>query len=190
MRIVKIIGIEGSPRKNGNTEKLVRRVLSGVEEAGGTTEFFKLADLTINHCQGCGACRATGACVMPDDMDRLVEAIQASDAVVLGSPIYVWQVSGMTKVFMDRLCRLLTPTYQSRLNGPKKIAFAYTQGNPDVDLFKPYFEYQEKVFPFLGFTWAGRIQAAGTRTKEDILAQEETLVKAGLLGRDLVVAER
>lgn len=183
---MKIIGIEGSPRKNGNTEKLVRRVLAGVEEAGGSTEFFKLADLTINHCQGCGVCRATGACTVKDDMDRLVDAIQQSDGVVLGSPIYVWQVSGMTKVFMDRLCRLLTPEYKSRLNGPKRIAFAYTQGNPDAELFKPYFEYQEKVFPFLGFTLAGRIQAAGTRTKEDILAQEKTLVRAGLLGRGLV----
>lgn len=186
---MKIIGIEGSPRKTGNTEKLVRRILAGVEEAGGTSEFFKLADLTINHCQGCGACRATGACAMQDDMDRLIDAIQASDAVVLGSPIYMWQVSGMIKVFMDRLCRLLTPTYQSRLNGPKKIAFAYTQGNPDAKLFTPYFEYQEKVFPILGFTPAGRIQAVGTRTSEDILTQEETLVRAARLGRELVIAQ-
>lgn len=185
---MKIIAIEGSPRKNGNTEKLVRRVLAGVEEAGGTTEYFKLADLELHHCQGCGTCRATGDCVIKDDMDRLLEAIQGSDGIILGSPIYAWQVSGMTKVFMDRLCRLLTPTYQSRLNGPKKIAFAYTQGNPDADMFKPYFEYQEKVFPFLGFTWAGRVQAAGTRAKEDVLAQEETLARAARFGRDLVAS--
>jgi multimeric flavodoxin WrbA len=183
---MKIIGIDGSPRKNGNTEKLLRKVLSGCQEAGGQTEFLKLADLTINFCRGCGTCRATGECVMQDDMDRVVEAIQQSDVIVLGSPIYAWQVSGNTKVFMDRLCRLLTPTYESRLNGPKKIAFVYTQGNPDADLFKPYFDYQEKLYPFLGFTVAGRIQATGTRAKEDILAQEDTLARARAFGRDLV----
>ncbi len=183
---MKIIGIDGSPRKNGNTEKLLRKVLDGVAEAGGETEFLKLADLAINYCRGCGTCRATGECVLEDDMDRVVEAIQQSAIVVLGSPVYAWQVSGNTKVFMDRLCRLLTPTYESRLNGPKKIAFVYTQGNPDADLFKPYFDYQEKVYPFLGFTLAGRIQAVGTRAKEDILSQEAILARAHSFGRNLV----
>ena len=183
---MKILGIDGSPRKNGNTEKLLKKVLAGAEEAGSAAEFLKLADLTINYCLGCGSCRATGECVIQDDMDKVVAAIQQSDIVVMGSPIYAWQVSGHTKVFMDRLCRLLTPKYESRLNGPKKIAFVYTQGNPDVDLFKPYLEYQEKVYPFLGFTAAGRIQATGTRGKEDILAQEKTMAAAGAFGRNLV----
>jgi multimeric flavodoxin WrbA len=182
---MKIIGIDGSPRKDGNTEKLVRRILAGAEEAGGRTEFLKLADLTINYCTGCGACRATGECVMQDDMDRVYDALQQSDVIVLGSPIYAWQVSGTTKVFMDRLCRVLTPQYESRLNGPKKIAFAYTQGNPDAEMFKTYLDYQEKVYPFLGFTLAGRIQAAGTRAQDDILAQQETLARAYSLGQEL-----
>jgi multimeric flavodoxin WrbA len=182
---MKILGIEGGPRKDGNTEKLVKEVLAGAQETGCRTEFLKLADLTINYCRGCGSCRATGQCVIEDDMDRVVEAIQQSDVIVIGSPIYAWQVSGTTKVFMDRLCRLLTPEYKSRLNGTKKIAFAYTQGNPDLNLFKPYFDYQEKVYAFLGFSLAGRVQAAGTRAKDDILSQGETLAKARTLGKEL-----
>lgn len=183
---MKIVGIDGSPRKDGNTEKLLKKVLVGAEEAGGAVEFLKLADLTINFCQGCGACRATGECIMNDDMDRVVASIQQSDVVVVASPVYAWQVSGNTKVFMDRLCRLLTPKYESRLNGPKKIAFVYTQGNPDAGLFQPYFDYQEKVYPFLGFTLAGRVQATGTRAKDDVLAQEATLAGAHSFGRSLV----
>ena len=182
---MKILGIEGGPRKDGNTEKLVRQVLAGAQETGCRTEFLKLAELTINYCRGCGSCRATGQCVIEDDMDRVVEAIQQSDVVVLGSPIYAWQVSGTTKVFMDRLCRLITPKFESRLNGPKKIAFAYTQGNPDPSLFKPYFDYQERVYSLLGFTVAGRVQAAGTQAKDDILSQEETLAEAHSFGLKL-----
>jgi multimeric flavodoxin WrbA len=183
---MKILGIEGSPRQNGNTEKLVRQVLAGAKAAAGQTQFLKLVDLTIHHCQGCTSCRTTGNCVIQDDMDRVIDAIQESEAIVLGSPIYVWQVSGIIKVFMDRLCRLLTPSYESRLNGPKKIAFAYTQGNPDPSRFKSYFDYQEQVYPLLGFTVSGRVLAAGTRDKQDIAAQDQTLAKAYALGRDLV----
>jgi multimeric flavodoxin WrbA len=183
---MKVLGIEGSPRKDGNTEKLVRRILEGAAEAGSGTDFIKLSELSINYCRGCGTCRATGECVQKDDMDRIVDAIQQSDVIVLGSPIYVWQVTGITKVFMDRLCRLLTPQYESRLNGMKKIAFAYTQGNPDAGLFKPYFDYQERVYSLLGFTLAGRVQAVGTRAKEDILSQEDTLAEAYSFGRELV----
>ncbi len=187
---MKILGIEGSPRKDGNTEKLVKQVLAGAQEAGGRTEFLKLAELSINYCRGCGSCRATGQCVIEDDMDRVVEAIQQSDVIVMGSPIYAWQVSGTTKVFMDRLCRLLTPEYKSRLNGPKRIAFAYTQGNPDPNLFKPYFDYQEKVYAFLGFTLGGRVQATGTRTREDILSQDQTLATAFAFGQGLAAENK
>ena len=182
---MKIVGIEGSPRKNGNTEKLVRTVLAGAEDVGSRTDFLKLADRTINYCQGCGSCRATGDCVIKDDMDKVVDVIQDSDVIVLGSPIYAWQVSGTTKVFMDRLCRILTPNYESRLNSSKKIAFAYTQGNPNADMFKSYFDYQEKVYTFLGFTLVGRIQAIGTRGKEDILTQQKTMEEAFSFGQRL-----
>ena len=184
-----ILGIEGSPRKDGNTEKLVKQVLAGAREAGCQTEFIKLADLSIDYRRGCGTCRASGECVVGDDMDRVVEAIQNSDGIILGSPVYAWQVSGTTKVFMDRLCRLLTPSYESRLNGPKRIAFAYTQGNPDADIFKQYFDYQEKLFAFLGFTLAGRVQAAGTRAKEDILSQIETMARANAFGKELAAVK-
>lgn len=180
-----VLAIDGSPRKDGNTEKLVRQVLDGAAAAGAATGFVKLAERKIDYCRGCGTCRANGECVMKDDMEFVMDSIQASSAIILGSPVYAWQVSGTTKVFMDRLCRLLTPEYKSRLNGPKRIGFVYTQGNPDANLFKPYFEYQEKVYAFLGFTLAGRIQAAGTRGKDDILSQVETLASASAFGREL-----
>ena len=186
---MKILGIEGSPRKEGNTEKLVQQILKGAADTGCQSHFIKLATLNIEHCTGCGSCRATGECVLTDDMDTVYNAIQDSNVIVIGSPVYAWQVSGITKDFMDRLCRLLTQDYQSRLSGPKKIAFAYTQGNPDPRLFREYFDYQEKVYAFLGFTLAGRIQGAGTRAKDDILSHTDVLQQAASLGRELVAGD-
>lgn len=182
---MKVLAIEGSPRKDGNTEKLVRKVLEGATAAGATTEYIKLAERKIDYCRGCGSCRAKGECVMKDDMDLVMDSIQNSSAIVLGSPVYAWQVSGTTKVFMDRLCRLLTPEYKSRLNGRKKIGFVYTQGNPDPNMFKSYFDYQEKLYAFLGFSLDGRLHAAGTRGKDDILTNTEILSRALSFGKDL-----
>ena len=112
--------------------------------------------------------------------------MQGAEAVVLASPVYMWQVTATMKAFVDRLCRLLTPEYASRLQGPKKLGFVYTQGNPDPTLFTPYFDYHEKMFGMLGFTGGGRVLAAGTRAKEDVLVQPEALQQAQTLGAALV----
>ena len=182
---MKVVGIEGSPRKNGNTEKLVRTILDGAEKGGAQTRFIKLIDHDLKICRGCGTCRATGECVLNDDMDEVVDIIQGSDVVVLGSPVYMWQVTGNTKVFMDRLSRLVTPEFESRIRGKKKIYFAYTQGNPNPEMFNPYFEFCENVFKLLGLELGGRILAVGTRDKEDILSQGAVLEEAYGFGKGL-----
>jgi multimeric flavodoxin WrbA len=181
-----IVGIEGSPRKNGNTGKLLQAVLEGARGAGAESRVFKLWDRDVRPCTGCGACRATGQCVLDDDMDEVVAAVQGATAAVLASPVYMWQVTATMKAFVDRLCRLLTPEYASRLQGPKKLGFVYTQGNPDPAIFAPYFEYHEKMFGMLGFTHGGRVLAAGTRAADDVLGQREVLAQARQLGAVLV----
>ena len=181
-----VVGIEGSPRKNGNTGKLLEAVLEGARTAGAESRTIKLWERDVRPCTGYATCRATGQCVLDDDMDEVVEAVQDATAVVLASPVYMWQVTATMKAFVDRLCRLLTPEYASRLQGPKKLGFVYTQGNPDPALFAPYFEYHEKMFGMLGFTHGGRVLAAGTRAKDDVLGQTEVLGQARQLGTALV----
>ena len=182
---MKLLALEGSPRENGNTEKLVKAILESAKENGAETKFYKLTEMNISLCLGCSTCRDTGTCVTDDAMRFLLEEIQASDVIILGSPVYMWQVSGQMKVFMDRFVRLLKPDYSVRLDEGKRIAFAYTQGNPDAELFKVYMEYQEKVFGMFGFENAGRVIAAGTRGQDDILEQTELMEAAFALGEKL-----
>jgi multimeric flavodoxin WrbA len=164
---------------------LVKAALEKASAAGAGTGFIKLIDLDIRPCTGCGTCRATGVCVQADDMDEVIDAIQAADALVLGSPVYMGQVTGTMKIFMDRLVRLLTLDYGSRLNGRKRVSFVYSQGNPDASLFRVYFDYHEQAFRFLGFEPDGRVVAVGTRMKEDVLSQPEAMGKASDLGESL-----
>ncbi len=183
---MKISGFEGSPRKDGNTETLVKAILAGAREMGAETEFFKLATMNISPCLGCFNCRESGVCVTEDDMQLLRDQIQASDAIILGSPVYMWQVSAQTKLFMDRLVPFIKPDFSTRLNSRKIMLLAYTQGNPDGQTFKTYFDYIENLFSFLHYDVQGTIVAVGTRDKNDILQQTDLLAKAREIGKNLV----
>jgi multimeric flavodoxin WrbA len=184
---MKILGVEGSPRNNGNTEKLVKTILESASENGAQTTFYKLTEMNISLCLGCFNCRETGVCVTNDDMQLLHEEIQASDAIIIGSPVYMWQVSGQTKLFMDRLVPFIKPDFTTRLKGKKSLFMVFTQGNPDENFFKLYFEYLENLFSFLHYDVKGTLVAAGTRDKNDILQQADLLEKAREIGKKLVI---
>ena len=180
---MRIMGLDGSHRKNGNTEKLVKAILEGAAGNGAETAFYKLAKMNISLCLGCFSCRETGTCVTDDDMKLLLKEIQASDVIVLGSRVYMWQVSGQTKLFMDRLVPFIKPDFTTRLNGKKSVFMAFTQGNPDEQSFKVYFEYLETLFSFLHYDVKGTFVAAGTRDKNDILQKADVLEKARKIGK-------
>jgi multimeric flavodoxin WrbA len=82
---MKIIGINGSPRKKAsNTLKLLQSVLSGAEEEGAKTEVIDICSLDVNFCTGCVSCFATGECVYEDDdAASLLENMKKADGIVL-----------------------------------------------------------------------------------------------------------
>jgi multimeric flavodoxin WrbA len=100
--IVKVLGIVGSPRKEGNTEILVREALTAAKEAGAETEIVLAADKNIAGCDGCSSCRQTGVCRIKDDMQPIYKQLEASDAVIFGTPVYFGSVTAQAKAIMDR----------------------------------------------------------------------------------------
>ena len=102
--MVKVVGLIGSPRKNGNTEILIYEALKGASDAGADTEVFSLADMNINPCRACVSCRNNGGiCVVNDDMQILYDRLKYSDAFILGFPVYMGSMSAQSKLFVDRL---------------------------------------------------------------------------------------
>ena len=95
-----ILGICGSARKKGNTATLLREVLNAT---GMESELIFLADLTIGFCTGCLSCvKNKGVCIKDDDMKGLLDKMIAAQAIVLGSPNYYYDVSGLMKNMIDR----------------------------------------------------------------------------------------
>ena len=105
---MKVCGIVGSPKKNGNVDLLVSEVLRGTESQGVTTHKIYLNDLKIKPCQSCGADPSPKYCVYDDDMKTIYDALEKCDAIVLGSPVYFDTVSAQVKLVIDR-CNCLMP---------------------------------------------------------------------------------
>lgn len=101
---VKILGIVGSPRKKGNTAKLVAKALEGAMSVPGIeTELYEMAGKKMHHCIGCWKCLDTGACVWKDDFQDFVRRYLEADGVIWGSPVYHMAAPANMKAGIDRL---------------------------------------------------------------------------------------
>jgi multimeric flavodoxin WrbA len=99
---MKIIAFLGSPRKDGNTEFLLKEAVKGGEEAGLNVQVFNLNLMNISPCQNCGGCEDTGICIIEDDMVQIHDAIRTADRIILASPIFFFSISAQTKMMIDR----------------------------------------------------------------------------------------
>ena len=100
---IKIIGLCGSPHQNGNTAKLIRKVLEGAQSVGAETEFISLGNDKILFCTACYKCLKEGTCILKDDLNEVREKMIKSDGLVIGSPTYNREITGQLKTFYDRL---------------------------------------------------------------------------------------
>lgn len=99
---MKIVLINGSPRKSGATAGILRTMEDRLAERGAETEFFNICDTDISPCKGCCSCYKTGRCFIEDDGEKLSAEIAAADGIIIGSPTYASNVSGQLKQFIDR----------------------------------------------------------------------------------------
>lgn len=159
---MRVIGFVGSPRENGNTAVLVRRILEGAAAAGAATEVFYLNKLNIRGCQACMYCKSHDGCNQEDDMIQLIEEIKKADGIVIGSPIYIWSVTGQTKLFLDRLYVFFRgPNSPSKMPPGKKGALVFSQGNPNAEAFIRYIENVPGFLRRLGLEITDTLLAAG-----------------------------
>ncbi len=99
---MKVLIINGSPRKKGVTAKVLHLIEDNLTKNNIEVIFYNLGEINMSHCIGCQLCYKTGDCFMDDDAERLSKMIYEVDGVVLGSPTYASNVSGMMKDFIDR----------------------------------------------------------------------------------------
>lgn len=136
---MKIIGINGSPRKTWNSAAVLKEALKGAESEGAQTELINLFDLNYSGCLSCFSCKRLGGnsfarCALKDDLTDVLEKILSADAVIISAPIYYGDVPGAVRNFYERL--LFPPNLYSSDGSTgysKKIpvGLIYTMGAPD-----------------------------------------------------------
>ena len=168
----KIVILNGSPRKKGNTSGLVRAFAEGAEGAGNTVTEFFLDEMDIHGCKGCfgGGRDPASPCVQKDDMDKIYPAYREADVVVLATPLYYWTVSGQLKVAFDRLFAVAEcdPGYRN----PKKecVLLMAAEGSGFAETV---YWYDRVVCGYLGWKDRGKVLCDGVMKVGDIAGRDE-----------------
>jgi multimeric flavodoxin WrbA len=97
-----VLGIYGSPRKGGNSDLLLDRVLEGAAAAGAEVERIVVRDLSIKGCQECGGCDKTGECVIDDGMTAVYPLLWETPVIILSSPVFFYGLPSQVKMLVDR----------------------------------------------------------------------------------------
>ncbi len=155
---MRIVAVNGSPRKSGNTARLLKEITDMAQEKGAEVKYHDLVDLEVEDCRACFQCNKTDTCSLDDGMTELREEIQKADYLFLASPIYMGAETGIMKCFVDRLYAFMEPTevrgkFRSRLKPGKKGFVFFTCGQFDGDkVFNPimtrYFSLLVKELAF------------------------------------------
>jgi len=98
-----IIAFNGSPRRRGNTSRLLHELLRGAQDAGARTEEIIAEELNLKYCKGCLRCNRLQRCSIPDDdWPALSQKISAANVVVFASPVYFHHLTASLKKILDR----------------------------------------------------------------------------------------
>jgi len=176
---MKVLGISGSMRKEGNTALLVNVVLERCKDAGIKTEFVSLAGKKIHPCLGCEKCKEKKWCVIEsDDWDSIVRKILDCDVLVIGSPTYYYDVCGHIKNFIDRTYSLY---HDHKLAGRKGVAVAvqaHKGANRTIQTLEGFMSTHE-------FSSLSSVMGNGYHEGE-VLSDKEALEKAQKIGDKIV----
>jgi len=171
-----ILGISGSPRKNGNTDLFLKETLKSVE---CESKFIALRDLNIKPCDGCESCSTRRSCHIQDDMTLVYEEIKKADAIILASPVYFGSISGQLKEMMDRTLCLY---YGKQLENKIGAALA-TMGSDGGDLalqaINKFYQYHHIIF-------VGGVFGMGGERKGAIIRDKEAIEDAKSLGKRIL----
>ena len=103
----RIVGISGSPVKEGNTQALLSAIMGSAKEKGLATETVNLCELEIKNCVHCNFClvkqKEGKYCSLQDDAQLVYDKVEKADVIVLASPVYFMRTSGMMATLIDRL---------------------------------------------------------------------------------------
>jgi multimeric flavodoxin WrbA len=179
---MKILGVNSSDRKLGNTELLIKEALMGAEEEGAQVEILKLTDYRVLACDGLAPCVfGNKRCNLKDDLNFILDKIFESDGIVLGSPCYILESTANIKQIIDRVFSI---NFRSPVEGrPAGIIVPYgTRG------WTPYPFLQTNILTsFLGMKVVDRV-LVHTQVINEAVLHGKAMARARAVGKEVARA--
>lgn len=180
---MKVIGINGSARKDGNTALIIRKVFEELNKEGIETELIQLADYVILPCRGCFACKGRGNCVFTNDgFAEIFNRMLGADGIILGSPVYSADVSAGMKAFLERAGVVVAtnPGLLRHKVGASVAAVRRGGGMTTVDTMNHFMLNKEMVV--VGSTYWNMVYGRNTG---DVLTDDEGMANMRNLGQNM-----
>ncbi|MGE5405250.1 MAG: flavodoxin family protein [Candidatus Saccharibacteria bacterium] len=185
---MKVLAINGSPREKGNTGTVLSTMLDVFAARGSwQTRMIHLNKLNMKGCQGCMSCKnKTDYCVTKDDMQELYEEIQSSDVVLLGSPVYFFDVTGQFKLFLDRCFAFWDRDYKPRMKSGKTAIFVLSQGQDNINIAKSVVAKYGPMFKSFGFSEGDDLILPSLNSRTAIEKHPDYLERARMMAEKYV----
>lgn len=179
---MKTIILFGSPRRKGNTRRLVDAFSDELAKDGHAVKFLALNDMNVRPCQGCLVCSDEGACRIDDDMKAIRTDILDSELLVYATPVYWWGPSSQLKLVIDRSVAFMDANMESRIKGKKAVTLM-TCADESLDTFTPALDMFRRIFDGLSVTYVGGVEEAGCEGTGKV--SRKALERARKLARSL-----
>jgi multimeric flavodoxin WrbA len=178
-KMSRILILTGSPRRNGNTDRLAQSFAKGAEESN-QVEIVSVCDYKVNPCIGCNSCfsREGNRCFQNDDMTAIYEKLSQADILIIASPVYFYGISSQLKAIIDRLHTPLRNSFNI-----KKLGLILVGAATLPELFDAIITQYKLVLNFFKLEDAGSVLVRGAKEKGEV--SEEDLKKAFELGKSL-----
>ena len=185
----KVIGFNGSARKDGNTAILIRQVFAELEKEGIETELIELAGMKLHGCLACYQCRErlNQRCAVKDDLNLCIEKMESAQGIILGSPTYFTDVSTEMKALIDRagmVAKVNGDMFRMKI-GAGVVAVRRAGGIHVFDTLNHFFFISQMVVPGSSY-WNVGIG----REKGEVLNDEEGLLTMKNLGCNMAYVLR
>lgn len=180
---MKVIGINGSSRKDGNTAIIIRTIFEELNKRGIETELIQLADVDIEPCRACFACK--GNCVFrKDGFSDVFSKMVRADGIILGSPVYSADVSSRMKALLDRggVVAAVNPGILKHKLGVAVAAVRRAGGMTAVDTMNHFFLNKEMIV--IGSTYWNMVYG---REIGDVLKDDEGIANMRNLGQNMAL---
>jgi multimeric flavodoxin WrbA len=180
--MARVLAVQGSPRRGGNTHLMLEAVLEGAIAGGAEVALVTLLDFNIGECNGCNTCNDGCDCPQSDDMNSLYEAITQCDVLVLGTPVYWYGPTAILKAFVDRLVYFNCDQNRPKIRGKRAaVVIPYEETGPEAA--EPLLKMFQLSFKYLELDFIGNVLAPGVSKKAEVLNHPDILTRCREMGK-------